>query len=179
MPVRQQRGTQLGQAPFLLGFFRRILGAYRTQQITREKPLTMALQEIVYASIASEPLQASELRALLTQSRLANEAIGVTGMLVYRGGTFLQLIEGEQEVIAHLYDTIAHDKRHRVVDKIWDAPLKARSFSGWSMAFVSDQTIGLTEGFALLSTQELFTHSSDATGKKLLLGLRDRLLHLH
>jgi len=141
----------------------------------------MALQEIVYASIACKPLQASELHALLTQSRRDNTALGVTGMLVYHAGKFLQLIEGEQAVITDLYNTIAKDNRHQSVEKIWDAPLKARSFSDWSMAFVSDHplTLAPAEGYALLSTQELFAHGSDATGKKLLLGLRDHLLRSH
>lgn len=141
----------------------------------------MALQEIVYASIASAPLLPSELYALLRQSRRDNAALGVTGMLVYHAGKFLQLIEGEQAVITDLYNTIAKDRRHQEVDKIWDAPLKARSFSDWSMAFVSDRALALapTEGYALLTDQQLFAESGDATGKKLLLSLRDYLLRNH
>lgn len=141
----------------------------------------MALQEIVYVSLASKPLQDSELCALLSQSRRDNTALGVTGMLVYHAGKFLQLIEGEQAVIADLYNAIAQDSRHQSIEKIWDAPLKARSFSDWSMAFVTDHPLAPApaEGYALLSAQELFTHGSDATGKKLLLGLRDHLLRSH
>lgn len=141
----------------------------------------MALHEIVYASIASKPLKPHELHALLVQSRRDNTALGITGMLVYHAGKFLQLIEGERAVITNLYETITRDSRHLTVDKIWDAPLKARSFSDWSMAFVSDHALALTstEGYALLTAQELFAESGDATGKKLLLSLRDHLLRSH
>lgn len=138
----------------------------------------MSLHEIVYVSVACNNPGAPELSALLTQSRRNNAATDITGMLVYHDGKFLQLIEGEEAAVSALYQTIVQDPRHQQVNKVWDAALKARSFADWSMAFACAQPLATlpAEGFALLNTQELFAHSHDATGKKLLLSLRDHLL---
>ena len=117
-----------------------------------------------------------DLDTLLVRSRQANQVLGITGLLVYHAGCFLQLLEGERTALLNLYHTIALDKRHHQVDKIWDAGLQVRSFPDWSMAFVSPQRGYLPEGYVPLTPQTFIVHSQDATGKKILLGLHDHLL---
>lgn len=136
----------------------------------------MGLHEIVYASIATRPMGRRDLSALLSDSRRVNAVLGITGLLVYHAGIFLQLLEGERTALSTLYSVIAQDKRHQQVDKIWDAGLKTRSFSGWSMAFINPQRGFRPEGYVALTSQTFFVHSQDATGKKILLGLHDHLL---
>ena len=39
--------------------------------------------------------------------------MGVSGMLLYTGTEFIQILEGEDKVIEDLLETIKHDPRHR------------------------------------------------------------------
>jgi hypothetical protein len=59
----------------------------------------MALHEIVYASFACEEMAAAQLDQLLTQCRVQNEKIQITGVLIYHQREFLQLLEGEADAL--------------------------------------------------------------------------------
>jgi hypothetical protein len=57
-----------------------------------------AMIQISYLSQASAPMSADQLIALLMQCRTNNAERGLTGMLLYGNGTFLQVLEGEDAV---------------------------------------------------------------------------------
>ena len=57
------------------------------------------------------------------------------GVLLHCDGTFLQVVEGEESVLANLYAKICVEHRHQSVIKLADKEIKARSFADWSMAF--------------------------------------------
>lgn len=76
-----------------------------------------------------------ELRHLLQQARTENERQGITGALVYGDGQFMQIIEGEESVLAILYAKLLHDPRHINVVKLADKQIAQRSFQDWSMGF--------------------------------------------
>ena len=59
----------------------------------------MSLITLIYGSAAVDPFTEPELIALLEKSRANNQSLGVTGMLVYRDGNFLQVLEGEAEQV--------------------------------------------------------------------------------
>ena len=80
-------------------------------------------------------MEVAELSELLTQAREKNGRLGVTGMLLYRLGAFLQLLEGEPETLQRLYKTIRADARHRNVVTLLDDPTEERNFADWSMGF--------------------------------------------
>jgi Sensors of blue-light using FAD len=98
------------------------------------------LRQILYASKASRPLSAEDLVAILKVARENNQAQIITGMLLYRHGEFLQLLEGTEQELKVLLIKIARDPRHTSVAILLDGPIKARAFGAWSMAFqdVSD-----------------------------------------
>ena len=54
---------------------------------------------IVYISIATRPMGEEKLVELLQQCRENNRQRNVTGMLVYRDGAFLQLLEGGEDAV--------------------------------------------------------------------------------
>ena len=136
------------------------------------------MYEIVYTSLATRDFTQDELTALLDHARRANQARGITGMMIYRKREFLQLLEGEQAVVQALYERIALDERHHQMAKIWDGPLTTRSFDGWEMAFVApgDDSLQSHPGYRDLMERGLIAASGDSTGKKLLLSLRDDFL---
>jgi hypothetical protein len=93
------------------------------------------IRQIVYASAATRPLSPQELAEILHIARRKNEAAGITGMLLYRGGHFLQVLEGPDERLAVLLDKLERDSRHLQVRVLLDGCINARAFGTWSMAF--------------------------------------------
>lgn len=84
-----------------------------------------------YASIGSD----ENLTKLLEQARQKNKACGITGMLVYLSGTFIQLIEGDEGRVRSLYETIKTDGRHFSPVILMEDTIKERYFKDWSMGF--------------------------------------------
>ncbi|MFM9031945.1 MAG: BLUF domain-containing protein, partial [Opitutaceae bacterium] len=93
------------------------------------------LHYIMYVSSARRKFGAPELAELLTRAREKNSRIGVTGLLLYKAGLFLQVLEGESNRVRELYDRIASDERHRACSVVLEGTLPERRFSDWSMAF--------------------------------------------
>ncbi|SER38179.1 Sensors of blue-light using FAD [Microlunatus flavus] len=89
----------------------------------------------MYVSSAVGTWGTDELSDLLAQSRAKNTALGVTGVLLHREGTFMQVLEGEEDVVRPLYSRIAHDPRHADVVNVWGSLSPDRRFGDWSMGF--------------------------------------------
>ena len=103
------------------------------------------MRSLVYASRAVEPLSDDDLLALLTAARNRNHAHGVTGMLVYAAGSFLQLIEGDDAAVELIWDRIRMDPRHTALRVLRDGPATARLFAEWSMGFEHPDTSRLEQ----------------------------------
>ncbi len=96
---------------------------------------TGILFSLVYASSAVELFSTTELVALLECCRRNNTAAGVTGMLLYKAGNFMQVLEGEEETVRRLHAKILCDPRHRGVLTLTEHMITERQFGGWSMGF--------------------------------------------
>ena len=90
---------------------------------------------VLYASSATEPFTSEKLRALLAQSQTDNAPREITGMLLYKDGNFMQVLEGEKETVRALYDKIGRDPRHTGVITFLEGETVERQFPNWSMAF--------------------------------------------
>lgn len=75
--------------------------------------------------------------AILAQSRSHNPASGITGILCYGAGTFLQAIEGGRNAINELYGHILRDPRHKDVVLLHYEEISERRFGGWTMGQVN------------------------------------------
>jgi hypothetical protein len=93
--------------------------------------------EMVYTSAARRMMDPQELGQILSTARRNNGRLGVSGILLYEGGSFLQVLEGDEPVVRELFQTIARDERHFRVKVIEERPIAERSFSAWTMGFVS------------------------------------------
>jgi len=62
-------------------------------------------------------------------------ASGITGILVYDGGAFLQVLEGDRDVVERTFASIAADRRHSRVTKIIQEPIAERAFGTWTMGY--------------------------------------------
>ena len=93
------------------------------------------LYSMIYVSSAVTLFSSAELVALLEKSRANNTRLGVSGILLYKDGNTMQLLEGERDTVLALYERIAGDPRHRGLLRLLEGPAEARQFPDWSMAF--------------------------------------------
>ena len=113
------------------------------------------MHQIVYTSTASEDFSTADLNKLLLGARTRNKALGVSGMLVFHGGTFLQALEGEKRAVNEVFASILTDRRHRDIEVLHRGPgFDQRVFGDWSMGF-ADFTGAATmlKGFIRLNEQ--------------------------
>jgi hypothetical protein len=89
----------------------------------------------VYVSLAVRPLREDELVALLETSRRNNALTGITGLLLYKDGNFMEFLEGSREEVCALLETIRLDPRHRNMIVLLQQEQPGREFPEWSMAF--------------------------------------------
>jgi Sensors of blue-light using FAD len=90
---------------------------------------------LTYVSSATNPLSALDLRGLLEICVRNNEKTGVTGMLLYKDGNFMQVIEGEEQRVRHVHHKLARDPRHHGLITLLQGESPKREFPGWSMGF--------------------------------------------
>ena len=64
-----------------------------------------------------------------------NEPNGLTGMLIYCEGNFVQVLEGEPEVVEAIYARILNDLRHKEIIEVSHQSIDQRSLGHWSMGF--------------------------------------------
>jgi hypothetical protein len=108
------------------------------------------ISRFVYVSNASQDFTKADLRSLLQEIRQKNTELGVTGMLLYKDGSFMQVVEGEQEVVARLLEVIQRDSRHTGFQVILHALSEERLFSEFSMGFrdLREQSATKTPGYS-------------------------------
>ena len=104
---------------------------------------------VVYVSSASRPFSTEELAALLATSRRNNTRDGITGMLLYRDGNIMQVLEGEEAAVRALFERVRRDPRHHDVTVLLEEH-GPRQFAEWSMAFrdLGDATVRALPGFS-------------------------------
>ena len=98
------------------------------------------LVRLLYASRAVDPSEAA-IESILSQSRQFNPTCGITGILCYGGGIFLQAIEGGRNAVNELYSHIVRDSRHKDVVLLHYQEISERRFGGWTMGQVNTSRI--------------------------------------
>jgi Sensors of blue-light using FAD len=92
---------------------------------------------LIYSSEATPGIAASELKAMLAESRIRNKAHGITGVLILVEGAFLQILEGKKDDVDNLMERIQRDPRHHDVKVFYEQEVDERAFASWSMAYLS------------------------------------------
>ena len=90
---------------------------------------------LVYISAAVYPFSEAELLELLNVSRRNNALLDITGMLLYKDGRFMQLLEGEKDAALALTAKVARDPRHRRLTVLLEGDRPRREFPDWSLGF--------------------------------------------
>ena len=95
------------------------------------------LVRLMYASRAVPAVDQEELVAILKKSKVNNPKAGVTGVLCFSEGIFMQVLEGGRTAVNQLYNRIAADPRHSDVVLLHYDEIAERRFAGWSMGQVN------------------------------------------
>jgi Sensors of blue-light using FAD len=95
------------------------------------------LVRLMYASRAVPAVDQEELVAILKKSKVNNPKAGVTGVLCFSEGIFMQVLEGGRTAVNQLYNRIAADSRHGDVVLLHYDEIAERRFAGWSMGQVN------------------------------------------
>jgi len=117
------------------------------------------LWQLVYVSSATELFTREALEILLVTCRARNAARGVTGMLAYHDGNFMQALEGSRDRVEALTKRIEQDPRHRGMLTLLQGPIEQRQFGEWSMAFRHLGDAPLPEGHSGLMDNGLRAES--------------------
>lgn len=104
---------------------------------------------VVYLSDASHPFTDDDLAVLLLVSRANNTRDGLSGMLLYREGRFMQVLEGPVDAVNARLTVIEKDPRHRNVQVLATEEIPAPRFGEWSMGYqpTTDQLADELPGF--------------------------------
>lgn len=95
------------------------------------------LVRLMYASRAAATVDQEALVAILRKSQANNPGSGITGVLCFSEGVFLQVLEGGRSAVNRLYHRIATDPRHTDVELLCYEEIGERRFAGWSMGQVN------------------------------------------
>ncbi len=117
--------------------------------------MSVSLARVIYLSSATNPFSTQALRDLLEHCRTRNKRNDITGLLLYREGGFMQVIEGPEVAVDKLYTQIQVDCRHSNVIRVIKEDIQQRYFSSWSMGFkdVAQESVEQQEGFDALMNQ--------------------------
>jgi Sensors of blue-light using FAD len=90
---------------------------------------------LVYVSTDAIRFSDADLNGLLEQSRRDNVISGITGLLLYKDGNFMQILEGSKEAVLTLMAKVKKDARHRNIMVLLEQEIAQREFKDWAMAF--------------------------------------------
>lgn len=110
----------------------------------------MTLIQLIYVSAASAEYGPAELEDILDASVRNNPRAGLTGMLLYAAGSFMQVLEGDEAEVERRFAVISKDPRHHSMIVLEREPIRARSFSAWNMGFkqLGDRESAAHPGYA-------------------------------
>lgn len=95
------------------------------------------LVRLLYVSRALDPNDTLVTQSILDSARAHNMSNGITGILCYGGGIYLQAIEGGRQPVNELYGHIVRDQRHKDVVLLDYQEITERRFGGWTMGQVN------------------------------------------
>lgn len=102
----------------------------------------MPIFHLVYRSVAADKLTQRDLEDILIISRTLNAQHRITGVLIYRDRSFLQLLEGDEKAVRDTLERIRRDRRNHDVQVLAEAVSDARLLQDWSMGWVDGDAAG-------------------------------------
>lgn len=101
----------------------------------------MPISRLLYTSTCNlsdkiEPLQ-DQVERIAIAAAQRNQKCGITGSLLFVEDQFIQVIEGESDILEDTFERICCDLSHSKIRLIDLIAVKERLFAQWSMALLS------------------------------------------
>jgi len=125
----------------------------------------MPLQELIYTSVSSAQSEKDEVSNILAVSEKNNDVSAITGLLMFDGHRYIQILEGETENVDRLYNVISKDSRHQKLELLHKGGITSRSFENWRMAYES-----LPKGLLEKLAENMAVFSMELNGAPLKMG---------
>jgi hypothetical protein len=90
---------------------------------------------LIYLSKSSRLLTGNDLKQLLVEIRHRHNKYGITGMMLYGNGTFLQALEGDENKLESVFERLKTDDIQKGIIKLKSGRHSRRTFTEWSMGF--------------------------------------------
>jgi hypothetical protein len=112
---------------------------------------------LIYVSSAVAKFSGAGLVVLLSQSREKNARLGITGMLLYKDGNFIHVLEGPNDAVEQMFTTICADDRHRGAICLLRRQIEEREFPDWAMGFrnLNDPAVRTLPGYSEFMNEPL------------------------
>lgn len=88
---------------------------------------------LLYSSQAAQNITEKDILNILQKSHNNNAKENITGILLYGGNLFMQVLEGDELVVLKKYVTICEDKRNTNNKIIFISYTEKRMFDKWAM----------------------------------------------
>jgi hypothetical protein len=93
------------------------------------------MHAIAYVSAASWNLLDEQVERIVSESRRLNALNGITGVLMYCDGNFMQYLEGEEDAVRETFDRIRASESHYQINELMNETIAEREFGDWDMGF--------------------------------------------
>ena len=93
------------------------------------------MHAIAYVSAASWNLLDEQVDRIVAEARRQNALNGVTGVLLYCDGNFMQYLEGEEDAVVATFARIRASESHYQINELMNQPILEREFGDWTMGF--------------------------------------------
>lgn len=96
----------------------------------------MHLKSLTYTSWARSTISDSDVEAILRSARTNNPLDGLTGVLIFNGSAFMQVLEGAENAVDEMARRLEGDPRHFNMHVREQRLISERAFPDWSMAYL-------------------------------------------
>ena len=95
------------------------------------------MKQLAYISKANAGITKADIDSILSTAIPFNKEHNITGTLLYNGGLFLQLLEGDELSINFLLEKrIKKSKKHNNISILFQIETNERLFPDWNMSFL-------------------------------------------
>lgn len=91
------------------------------------------MYRLIYSSTATEQLGPEGVEQILTHAKTRNKHDGITGIILFHKGSFLQALEGPKDKVISRFDRIKIDPRHENVQLLSEGDAKVSLFEDWKV----------------------------------------------
>ena len=91
--------------------------------------------QLTYHSVAKPDITTKDVKDIMEIALKKNKELDITGCLIYHNKFFLQILEGEKEVVEELFEKIKLDDRNDQITLLSTDESEFRIFKEWAMAY--------------------------------------------